>query len=324
MNTSNPGLSVVVCMYNEEDNVLPMLEALDSALVNADCEYIIVDDGSRDQTLDRLMQALRPNMEIVELRKNYGQSYALSAGIARARGRYIVTMDGDLQNDPSDIPAMLHLAESGDWDMVAGYRENRQDKMLLRKIPSRIAGGLIRSSLNITIKDFGCTLRLYRAEVAKDLNLYGELHRFISVLAHMDGAKIVEMPVKHHARIHGKSKYGLGRTFRVMSDLVLMLFFKRYIQRPMHLFGSIGLGLFLIGAIINLYLLILKIGGADIWGKPLLLLGITLLLAGIQLITFGIFVELQMRTYYESQEKMPYKIRRVHSGAEVGAVEVED
>lgn len=310
-------ISIVICVFNEEENIAPLLKKVRAAMQGLSYEIIVVDDGSSDKTLDELRRFLSADMEVIEMRKNYGQSLALSAGIAAASGKYISTMDGDLQNDPNDIPEMLRIAKEGGWDLVAGYRENRQDKVLLRKIPSKIAGFLIRKSLNIRVRDFGCTLRLYRSEIAKDLNLYGELHRFISALAYMDGARIVEVPVKHHPRIHGKSKYGLGRTVRVVSDLLLMLFFKRYLQRPMHLFGSVGLVLFIIGALINLYLLILKIGGADIWGKPLLLLGITLLLAGMQLITLGIFVELQMRTYYESQEKKPYKIRKVYHEQEV-------
>jgi glycosyltransferase involved in cell wall biosynthesis len=317
MEPNSPKLSIVICMYNEVGNVIPLLERLDHTLSALNCEYIFVDDGSTDDTLQALKDNLRPDMRIVELRKNYGQSLALAAGIEETSGDFIVTIDGDLQNDPVDIPRMLQLAQKEGWDVVAGYRENRKDKVFLRKIPSRIAGALIRWTMGVDIRDFGCTLRLYRAEIARDLKLYGQMHRFISILVQLDGARLTEVPVNHHPRIHGKSKYGLGRTFRVMSDLMLMLFFKRYMQRPMHLFGSLGLILFIAGLIINLYLLWIKIQGGDIWGKPLLLLGITLLLAGIQLITFGIFVELQLRTYYESQEKRPYKVRNVYSGSVV-------
>lgn len=324
MEPKSPKLSIIVCMFNEVGNVAPLLEQLDHALDTLTCEYIFVDDGSTDGTLQTLKDNLRPNMRIVELRKNYGQSMALAAGIDEATGDYIVTIDGDLQNDPADIPRMLDKALAEGWDVVAGYRENRKDKVFLRKIPSRIAGTLIRKTMGVDIRDFGCTLRLYCAEIARDLNLYGEMHRFISILVQLDGARLTEMPVNHHPRIHGKSKYGLGRTFRVMSDLMLMLFFKRYMQRPMHLFGSLGLILFTAGLIINLYLLWIKIQGGDIWGKPLLLLGITFLLAGIQLITFGIFVELQLRTYYESQEKRPYKVRNVFRGKVVEKQHAEE
>jgi glycosyltransferase involved in cell wall biosynthesis len=257
---------------------------------------------------------------VLALRRNYGQSLALSAGIDAAQGTYIVTMDGDLQNDPSDIPAMLHRSQEGDWDLVAGMRSNRKDNVLIRTIPSKIANFIIRRSSGVAIKDYGCTLKLFKKEIAKDMGLYGELHRFIPVLAHLEGATITQMEVKHHERTHGTSKYGMGRTIKVVSDLVLMLFFKRYLQKPMHLFGNWGVVIFMIGALINFYMLWLKIQGQDIWGKPLMLVGILFVLTGIQLITFGIMVELQMRTYYESQNKKPYHIRKVYQGEALTSV----
>lgn len=254
---------------------------------------------------------------VVEFRRNYGQSAALKAGIAHAQGEYIATMDGDLQNDPSDIPAMLALAEKDELDMVAGERANRKDGVFLRKIPSWIANYIIRQSSGVHLKDYGCALRVMRAEIAKDLGLYGELHRFIPVLVSLETSRIKQIPVKHHARQFGVSKYGLGRTFKVVSDLVLMLFFKRYLARPMHLFGNTGIVMLLVGVLINLYLLGLKIMGQDIWGKPLMILGLILLLGGIQFITIGIVVEIQMRTYFESQGKAPYKVRHLHKGVKV-------
>lgn len=304
-------LSVVVTVYNEEENINPLVERLTAALEGIDYELVYVDDGSTDGTLAALRAIPHDRLRVIELRKNYGQSSALMAGIDYARGAYIATMDGDLQNDPSDIPAMLKLAEEGDYDMVAGERVKRKDGMFLRKIPSKIANYIIRRTSGVTLKDYGCALRVFRAELAKDLGLYGELHRFIPVLAHLEGARIIQVPVKHHARQFGVSKYGLGRTFKVVSDLLLMLFFKRYLQRPMHLFGNTGLLLFGIGILINLYLLVLKLLGNDIWGKPIMLLGVLLILAGIQLITIGIVVEIQIRTYFESQDKRPYKVRQV-------------
>jgi len=224
-----------------------------------------------------------------------------------------VTIDGDLQNDPTDIPGMVELAEKDDWDMVAGIRENRKDNVVFRKLPSRIANAIIRKTTNVKIKDYGCTLKVFRADLAKSLDLYGELHRFIPVLASFEGATITQIPVHHHPRIHGKSKYGMGRTLRVISDLILMLFMKRYLQRPMHLFGKAGVPIFIIGVIINIYFLILKIMGQDIWGKPLLLLGILLVILGIQLITIGIIAELQVRTYFEAKNKKSYKIKSIHT-----------
>ncbi|TAK35548.1 MAG: glycosyltransferase [Saprospiraceae bacterium] len=304
-------ISVVIAVYNEEENVRPMVQQVDAALAGYSYEIIYVDDGSTDSTLAALRALKNDHLKIIELRKNYGQSMALMAGIDHAQGEYIATLDGDLQNDPADIPAMLQMAGDGDWDMVAGVRANRKDGFLLRKIPSLIANWIIRSSSGVKMKDYGCALKVLRSEIAKDLGLYGELHRFIPVLAQLEGAKITQVDVRHHARQFGKSKYGLGRTVKVMSDLLLMLFLKRYLSRPMHLFGNLGVVLFAIGAAINLYLGILKLMGHDIWGKPLLLLGILLVIAGIQFITIGIVVEIQMRTYYESQQKRPYKIRKI-------------
>lgn len=313
----SPKLSVVVTVYNEEENIKPLIQQISAALEGFDYEIVYVDDGSTDNTVKELKSTHHDRLKIIEFKKNYGQSLALMAGIDYASGEYIVTMDGDLQNDPSDIPMMLRMAEEGEWDMVAGERVNRQDGMFLRKIPSRIANYIIRRSSGVYLRDYGCALKIFKADLAKDLGLYGELHRFIPVLAVLEGARITQVPVKHHPRKFGQSKYGLSRTFKVMSDLLLMLFFKRYMQKPMHLFGNTGVILFLIGILINVYLLILKILGQDIWGKPLLILGLMLLIAGIQLITIGIVVEIQMRTYFESQKKRPYKVRRVTVGEKV-------
>jgi glycosyltransferase involved in cell wall biosynthesis len=304
-------ISVVVCVYNEEDNILPLVQAIREALSDFEYELIYVDDGSTDQTLNKVKSVMDERLRIVQLRRNYGQSLALMAGINAAKGSYIVTMDGDLQNDPSDIPAMLTLSKSEDWDLVAGIRKNRKDN-LIRTIPSKIANYIIRRSSGVSIKDYGCTLKLFRREIAQDLGLYGELHRFIPVLANLEGATITQMEVRHHERTHGTSKYGMGRTMKVISDLMLMLFFKRYLKNPMHLFGNWGLIIFFVGVLINCYMLWLKLEGQDIWGKPLMLVGILFVLTGIQLITFGIMVELQMRTYYESQEKKPYQIRKIY------------
>jgi len=272
---------------------------------------VFVDDGSKDKTLQELYSITHPRLRVVELKKNYGQSLALMAGIDYAQGEYIATMDGDLQNDPSDLPRMLKIAEEEGFDMVAGNRANRKDGMVLRKIPSQIANYIIRGTTDVHLKDYGCALKVLKADLAKDLGLYGELHRFVPVLAHLEGAKITQVDVKHHARQFGKSKYGLNRTFKVMSDLLLMLFFKKYMQKPMHLFGNVGVFLFISGLLINLYLLIVKLMGYDIWGRPILILGMMLLLGGIQFITIGIVVEIQMRTYFESQQKKPYKVRKV-------------
>ncbi|MFT5748040.1 MAG: glycosyltransferase involved in cell wall biosynthesis, partial [Saprospiraceae bacterium] len=286
----SPYLSVVVCVYNEEDNVRPLVEQITTALQGFEFEIIYVDDGSTDDTMKNLKAIDNSHLKIVEFRKNYGQSLALMAGIDYAEGEYIITMDGDLQNDPSDIPMMLKLAEEGDWDLVTGIRKKRKDGMFLRLIPSKIANWIIRQASGVKMKDYGCALKVFKKEIAKDLGLYGELHRFLPVLAILEGAKMTEVDVKHHARQFGESKYGLGRTFKVISDLLLMLFFKKYLQKPMHLFGNMGLGMLAIGVIINIYLGILKLQGQDIWGKPLMILGLMLVLGGIQLLTVGIIV----------------------------------
>jgi hypothetical protein len=209
---------------------------------------------------------------------------------------------------------MLKLAEDEEWDLVAGERKNRKDGFIMRRLPSLIANSIIRNTTKVKFRDYGCTLRVMQSWVAKDLGLYGELHRFIPVLASLKGARMTQVEVNHRPRKFGHSKYGMGRTFRVMSDLLLMIFFKRYMQKPMHLFGTLGIFLFIGGLGIDIYLLVLKIMGEHIWGKPLLLLGILMTLAGIQIITVGIMSELQMRTYYESQNKKTYRIKKISIG----------
>ncbi|MBE2247633.1 MAG: glycosyltransferase family 2 protein [Candidatus Competibacteraceae bacterium] len=306
--------SLVVALHNEEDNVQPLIRQIHESLSGYSYEIILVDDGSTDQTAQRILALNDPLVKLLIFSKNFGQTHALSAGIEVASGTYIITLDGDLQNDPTDIPAMVTLLEGGDWDVVAGSRKNRQDGFLLRKIPSKIANALIRKLTGVHISDYGCTLKVFKKEIAKNLNMYGELHRFIPVLAVMQGARITETNVKHHPRQAGKSKYGIGRTMKVMSDLILMLFFQKYLQKPMHLFGSVGILSFLAGGVILTYLLVEKFLGNDIWGRPLLLLGILLVIGGIQIITFGFIAEIQMRTYYESQQLKPYRIKSIYIG----------
>jgi len=311
-------LSVVITVMNEEENIEPLLEAIRNALQGIDYEAILVDDGSTDRTIPEILKYADERVVLVELRKNYGQSTAMTAGIDYSRGKYVALLDGDLQNDPTDIPFMLDLLKKEDWDVVAGNRKNRKDGFILRKIPSRIANALIRRMTNVYIKDYGCTLKVFKREIAVELGLYGELHRFIPVLAKLQGARITQVDVKHHARQFGKSKYGINRTFKVMSDLVLMVFLRKYLQKPMHLFGPIGFFSLGIGILINLYLLVLKIMGHDIGGKPLLILGLIFLLGGIQMLTTGIVADINVRTYFESQNKKTYTVRKVHTtGQEV-------
>lgn len=307
-------ISVVICVYNEEPNIGPLSRQIMDALGDLPYEAIFVDDGSTDRTREEILKIKDERFILAALKRNYGQSSALQAGIDIAEGEYIVLIDGDLQNDPADIPGMLELAEKEDWDMVAGVRANRKDGMFLRKVPSKIANYMIRQSTGIKMKDLGCTLKIFKKEVLKDIHIYGELHRFIPVLITLEGAtRITQVDVNHRPRQFGKSKYNLGRTTRVMSDLMLMLFFKKYLQRPMHFFGMLGIVTLLAGVLIDLYLLVLKLMGHDIWGKPLLFLGILLVVAGIQFFTTGIIAELLMRTYYETQQKKPYRVRQVRS-----------
>ena len=305
-------LSVVIPMMNEEDNIELLFSAVRNALDGKiDYELILVDDGSTDKTVELMKFYADEKTKIVIFNRNYGQSSAMAAGIDVASGELVVTLDGDLQNDPSDIMTMIEKLESEGWDVVAGRRANRQDGMLLRKIPSKIANAMIRKMTGVYLRDYGCTLKVFKKDVAKNLGLYGELHRFIPVLAKLYGAKIVEMDVKHHPRTHGVSKYGIGRTTKVFSDLMLMVFLQKYGVKPMHLFGSMGITSFGIGSIIEFYLLILKILGEDIGSRPLFMVGILMILGGIQLITTGFLAEILMRTYYESQDKKPYVVKEI-------------
>ena len=304
-------LSVVVPVMNEEDNIEPLFKAIAESLKDIDYELIMVDDGSTDSTVEKMQKLKDDRTKLVIFNRNFGQTTAMAAGIDVAKGELIATLDGDLQNDPSDIPLMIEKLQNEDWDVVAGIRAKRQDGMFLRKIPSKIANFIIRKTTGVHISDYGCTLKVFKKDVAKNLELYGELHRFIPVLAKMYGAKITQMNVKHHPRVHGASKYGIGRTFKVVSDLLLMLFFQKYKQKPMHLFGTIGIPMLIFGILINIYLLFEKILGNDIGQRPLLILGVVLLLGGIQLITSGFITELIMRTYFESQNKKPYTIKKI-------------
>ncbi|MEL6559229.1 MAG: glycosyltransferase family 2 protein [Bacteroidota bacterium] len=307
-------LSLVITVYNEEDNIEPMIQQVSDALSDWDYEVIFVDDGSSDKTRENIKKFSNKHVKMVILNKNYGQTTAMAAGMDHATGEYVVTLDGDLQNDPADIPAMVKKLEDEDLDVVAGIRAKRKDGMLLRKVPSKIANAMIRKLTGVYLHDYGCTLKVFRQEIAKSLGLYGELHRFIPVLAQLQGAQLSEMPVNHHPRIHGESKYGLGRTFKVLSDLMLMVFLQKYLQKPMHLFGTAGILTFLTGGAISFYLLVIKIMGEEIGGRPLLTLGVTLLLGGVQLITIGLVAELIVRTYFEAQDKKTYRVKRVFVG----------
>lgn len=310
-----PGVSVVIPIKDEVDSVPQLLGAIADALQTAGIRYeiICVDDGSQDGTTELLKTLVqqRSDLQAVILRRNYGQTAAMAAGFKHAHGPIIVTLDGDLQNDPADIPLLLAKLQEG-YDMVCGWRQHRQDDAVTRLLPSRIANWLIGRVTGVTLHDYGCSLKAYRAELIADMNLYGELHRFLPALAAIEGAKITELPVRHHARQFGSSKYGLGRTFRVLMDLLTVYFFKRFLTRPMHVFGWFGLIALLMGTCLGLYLTILKLGfGESIGNRPLLILAVLLFLGGLQLFSFGLLAELVMRTYHESQGRPIYRVREV-------------
>ncbi|SDQ58287.1 glycosyltransferase family 2 protein [Flagellimonas zhangzhouensis] len=307
-------LSIVVPLYNEEDNVVLLTQKINESLEGYNYQIVYVDDFSTDKTRIKVKEMDDKRVHLIELKKNYGQSLALAAGIDYAEGEYIITMDGDLQNDPSDIPQMLEYAVSEEYDLVTGIRQKRKDS-LVKKIPSKIANFLVRRVTKLDIKDNGCALKVFTKDIAKSLNLYGEMHRFITLLAHLEGAQIKQVPVKHHARHAGVSKYGLERVFKVIADMMLLLFIRKYFQRPIHLFGIFGVLLVILGIFINLYLMIVKLGfGEDIGSRPLLIFGMMFIVGGIQLFTIGIVMELLIRTYYESQQKRPYRIKKISIG----------
>jgi len=306
-------ISVVVPVYNEEENVAELAERVGAALKGHEFELIVVDDGSRDATGERLAElaAARSWLKPLYLIRNYGQSAALQAGFDAARGDIIVTLDGDLQNDPADIPALLRMMEEQpDLDVISGWRRDRQDRTLSRKIPSRIANFIISRATGVQLHDYGCALKVYRAQVVRDLKIYGELHRFIPALAADVGARIVEVPVSHHARTRGESKYGIDRTFRVILDLLWIKFLMRFLHRPLQAFGGLGLALFSVGFLVLAWLSFEKLAlGEDIGGRPLLLLGALLCLIGVQLLATGLLGELLTRIYHEPQGRPQYLLR---------------
>lgn len=306
-------LSVVVPIYNEEESIPHLYERLTAALAELDRPYeiIAVDDGSRDRSFAILREyaAQDERLRVVRFRRNFGQTAGFSAGFDRARGEWIVTIDADLQNDPNDIPTMLAKAETG-FDVVSGWRARRQDPFLNRRLPSIIANRLISWATGVHLHDYGCSLKVYRAEVVKNISLYGELHRFIPAIASWQGVAVTEMPVNHEARKYGKSKYGIGRTFRVLLDLITVRFLLSYSTRPMQVFGLVGLLSWLLGSVLLAYLAYVRlIIGENIGDRPLLLLAVLMVLIGVQFLGMGLLGELTIRTYYETQRKPIYVIR---------------
>ncbi|MEH2422849.1 MAG: glycosyltransferase family 2 protein [Nostoc sp.] len=310
-----PDVSVVVPIHDEVESLPLLLEAIASTLSSSQINYeiICVDDGSTDGSAEFLKEQaqIRTDLKAVILRRNYGQTAAMAAGFYYAVGKAIVTLDADLQNDPADIPMLLAKLAEG-YDLVSGWRQKRQDGAVNRLLPSKIANWLIRRTTSVNIHDYGCSLKAYRAELLADMNLYGELHRFLPALAYIEGARITEMPVRHHARRFGRSKYGIWRTFRVLMDLLTILFMKRFLTRPMHVFGLLGLISMVSGTAIGIYLTFVKLAlGEMIGNRPLLILAVLLLVTGVQLFCFGLLAELLMRTYHESQGRPIYRVREV-------------
>ena len=310
-------LSVVVPLYNEEESLPHLVEQLLQALRPSGerFELVLVNDGSSDRTADVLTRLSHevPELVAVLLRKNYGQTAAMAAGFDVAQGEVIISLDGDLQNDPADIPMLLAKLREG-YDLVSGWRHQRQDAAIQRKLPSTIANRLIGRVTGVRLHDYGCSLKAYRREVLADLRLYGELHRFLPALAFIEGARITEVKVNHRARQYGSSKYGIDRTFRVLMDLLTVWFMKRFLTRPMYVFGFGGLIAMLGSLLASTYLLAVKLMGGDIGNRPLLTLAVVLGLAGIQLFCFGLLGELLIRTYHESQGRPIYRIRETLRG----------
>ncbi|HIQ48617.1 MAG TPA: glycosyltransferase [Aquifex aeolicus] len=314
-------ISVVIPAYNEEENIPILYDKLKKVLgsLGEDYEIIFIDDGSTDRTPEILKDLAQKDkkIKVIRFRRNYGQTAAIYAGFEHANGEVIITMDADLQNDPEDIPKLLDKMREG-YDIVSGWRKNRKDPFLSRKLPSKIANWIISKVTGVELHDYGCTLKAYRADIAKRYRLYGDMHRFLPALAKRFGAKITEMPVKHHPRLYGKSKYGIDRTIRVILDIFLVKFLNEYITRPLYVFGGIGFILFFSGTLFGLYLTILKLFfGQDIGQRPLLILSVLLILSGIQLISTGIIAELIIRTYYESKNEKPYIIEETINFDEV-------
>jgi glycosyltransferase involved in cell wall biosynthesis len=311
-----PDISVVVPMRNEAPNVEELYRELTAVLVSfaRPYEIVVIDDGSTDESFDILarLQATDHRLRVIRFRRNFGQTAGFAAGFAHARGRYIVTMDGDLQNDPADIPAMVEMLEHAPADIVAGWRKDRKDPFVSRRLPSIMANRLISVATGVALHDYGCSLKVFRAEVVKPMKLYGEMHRFLPAIASEFGVTIVEHVVNHRPRVHGRSKYGISRTIRVVLDLLTVKFLISYSTRPLQIFGLLGLGIGAVGVAMLGWLTYVKYfhheGIAD---RPLLMFGILFVLAGIQLITSGLLAEMQSRTYHESQDKTIYVIREI-------------
>jgi len=313
-------LSIIIPVFNEEENIGPLCTQLKEVLegLGRSYEIIAVDDGSSDRSFAFLKDLHKRDLhlKVIRFRRNFGQTAAFAAGFDHSQGQVVITMDADLQNDPADIPLLLAEVEKG-YDVVSGWRVERQDPFLTRRLPSMIANWLISQVTGVHLHDYGCSLKAYRREVVKGVQLYGELHRFIPALSSWMGVSVAEIPVRHHPRRFGKSKYGISRTIRVILDLITVRFLLSYSTRPIQIFGGLGLLSFVLGIVLAGYLSFVKLAlGQDIGSRPLLLLAVLLMLVGVQLISMGLLGELVVRTYYEAQGKRIYAVRELLAGEE--------
>jgi len=308
-------ISVVIPVYNEAENIAPLYSELKEVLgtLNRSYEVLIINDGSTDSTLEELRKTKKssPELKIINLNRSFGQTPAIMAGFDLAKGAIVITLDGDLQNDPHDIPALIEKLDSG-FDIVSGWRRKRKDNFLLRILPSKIANWLISKVLKVRLHDYGCTLKAYRHDVIKNLRLYGEMHRFIPAIANWNGAKIAEIEVNHRHRKHGKTKYGINRAGRVLLDLFLIAFLSEYSTKPIQFFGSIGIFTTILGSLSLVSVIYMKmVRNIDMTGNPLLILSVLFFLVSVQLISMGFLGEINTRTYYESQNKKTYHIKEI-------------
>ncbi len=307
-------ISIIVPVFNESESIGLLLDEVINVMSfhKFNFELIVVNDGSKDNTHQVLKQLTFKikELSVISLRKNYGQTAAMSAGFDNAKGDIVITLDGDLQNDPNDIPKLISEINNG-YDLICGWRFDRKDKLINRKIPSKIANKLIAQVTGLKLHDYGCSLKAFKKEIIDDIKLYGELHRFLPVLANIEGARIKEIQVNHRSRQYGSSKYGIDRTFRVLMDLLTVWFMTKFLTRPMYGFGFVGIISIFISLVISSYLIVLKIMGEDIGNRPLLMFALILGIAGVQLFSFGLLSELLIRTYHESQSRPIYRIRSI-------------
>ena len=316
MTNPNQLISIIIPVFNESESIGYLLDEVLNVMCSnkLNFEIVVVNDGSQDSTsnvLDELTIKIK-ELSVISLRTNYGQTAAMAAGFDNSNGEIVITLDGDLQNDPNDIPILISHINEG-YDLICGWRYDRKDKLINRRIPSKIANKLIANVTGLKLHDYGCSLKAFKKEILDDIKLYGELHRFLPVLANIEGAKIKEIKVNHRSRKYGSSKYGIDRTFRVLMDLLTVWFMTRFLTRPMYGFGFIGIISILVSLGMTSYLLIVKMFGEDIGNRPMLMFALILGIAGVQLFSFGLLSELLIRTYHESQNRPIYRVRKIQT-----------